>query len=215
MSLFYKIAYGIGFTPWEHAAVHAPAATQVANLFDREERRLPRPLGNALDLGCGTGHWSVELARRGWSVTGIDLIGKAIATARRRALRAGVTARFIEGDITRLAATDVRAPVQFIWDFGTIHGLTPSQRFAVAQGIDLLAPLGATMLMLAWTPGRRGPLPSGMNRQDIEATFESWTVLDETPFDASGLPAPLKNVAPRIYRLRRHGTGIRHELRTS
>jgi len=68
VSVFYQIAYRIGFTPWEEAATE----------------RQP-PLGAALDLGCGTGGWAIELARRGWVVTGVDLVPTAIAKARKRA----------------------------------------------------------------------------------------------------------------------------------
>ena len=37
MSLFYKIAFWLGFTPWEQAATHPPAAEKISMLFDREE----------------------------------------------------------------------------------------------------------------------------------------------------------------------------------
>jgi 2-polyprenyl-3-methyl-5-hydroxy-6-metoxy-1,4-benzoquinol methylase len=38
-----------------------------------------------LDIGCGTGRHSLELARRGYKVTGIDLSGSMISKARTRA----------------------------------------------------------------------------------------------------------------------------------
>jgi hypothetical protein len=91
-----------------------------------------------------------------------------------------------------------------VWDFGTVHGLTPAQRMAVARGIDAIAAPDATVLLLAWTPGRRGPLPRGMSRTEIEAAFRGWVVADEAPFDATGLPAPLRSADPRVYRLRRN-----------
>ena len=64
MSLFYRILYQIGFTPWEEGATDGPAAKQIARLFEREERERGQPYGPALDLGCGSGIWSVILARR-------------------------------------------------------------------------------------------------------------------------------------------------------
>ncbi|RJQ55430.1 MAG: class I SAM-dependent methyltransferase [Actinobacteria bacterium] len=51
-----------------------------------------------LDAGCGTGEFSVELARLGWSVVGFDPSPYAIDLARRRALQSGVAADFRVGE---------------------------------------------------------------------------------------------------------------------
>jgi SAM-dependent methyltransferase len=202
MSLFYRLAYSVGFTPWERAASHPPAAKQIAALFDREAREVDGP-GHALDLGCGTGYWSVELARRGWRVTGIDIVRKAVRRARQRARDANVDVKFLEGDITALRAAGIGGEFQLIWDFGTVHGLTPAQREAVGREVSAVARPDATLLMLAWAPGRRGPLPRGANHADIEAAFAGWTIAEVEPFDVTGLPPPLRNVVPQMYRLRR------------
>lgn len=53
----------------------------------------------ALDLGCGSGRVTVELARAGARATGIDTHARRLADARTRAARAGVQAAFIEADI--------------------------------------------------------------------------------------------------------------------
>lgn len=203
MSLFYKLAYAFGFTPWENAATHRPAAEQVAALFDREQAERKPPYGRALDLGCGTGHWAIDLALRGWQVTGIDLVASAVSEARARAKDAGIDVQFIQGDVTALQAAGLKQSFQFVWDFGTVHGLTPSQREAVGREVTAVTEPGATMLMLAWAPGRRGPLPRGASRADIQMAFPSWTIIDEAAFDVSGLPPPLRKVNPTCYRLRR------------
>ena len=203
MSLFYSMAYRIGFTPWELAATHPPAAKHVAALFDREEGGRPPPFGRALDVGCGSGHWAVTLARRGWSVTGVDLVPKAVRAARRRAREAGVDVRFVEGDITALGRAGVGSGFQLVWDFGTIHGLDAIQQKSAAREIGSVASPDAVILLLAWSPGARGPLPRGMSRDDVMTAFAGWQVVHEEPFDATGLPGPLRNVEPRVYRLRR------------
>lgn len=203
MSFFYKLAYMIGFTPWENAATHRPAAQQIAALFDREQAQRTAPFGSALDLGCGTGHWAIELARRGWDVTGIDLVASAIKKARERAQKAGAAVRFIQGDVTALRRAGVGPGIRFIWDFGTIHGLTQAQRKAVGGEVTAVATPDATMLTLAWAPGHRGPLPRGASRAEIEGVLTGWNIIDEITFDSTGLPLPLRNVDPRCYRLRR------------
>ena len=101
MSVIYKILYQVGFTPWEGSAEQPRAREQISAMFDREENERRPPSGSALDLGCGGGLWSIELARRGWQVTGVDIVPKALRTARERAEKAGVEVRFVEGDLAR------------------------------------------------------------------------------------------------------------------
>lgn len=203
MSVFYTLAYRLGFVPWEHAAAHPPAARHIEALFEREERGREPPYGRALDLGCGTGHWSVVLARRGWQVTGVELVPRAVRKARERARASGSDVRFVQGDVTALRNLGVGSGFQLVWDFGTVHGLTEAQRQAVGREVDAVAANDASVLILAWAPGRRGPLPRGMSRREVEEAFGGWRIADEEPFDATGLPGPLRNVDPRVYRLRR------------
>ena len=51
-----------------------------------------------LDAGCGGGRLTIALARAGAAVTGIDTSGERLEQARRRAARAGVELRLVEGD---------------------------------------------------------------------------------------------------------------------
>ena len=57
-----------------------------------------------LDVGCGSGRYSIELARSGALVTGIDAAGEMLAIARRLARDGGLLQRcsFIEGDFLSL-----------------------------------------------------------------------------------------------------------------
>ena len=40
--------------------------------------------GRALDVGCGSGRDAVYLGKRGWRVTAVDSVDKALASAQRR-----------------------------------------------------------------------------------------------------------------------------------
>ena len=49
-----------------------------------------------LDIGCGTGRHAIELAMRGYTVTGIDLSAAQLARADQKAKEAGVSVSFLQ-----------------------------------------------------------------------------------------------------------------------
>jgi ubiquinone/menaquinone biosynthesis C-methylase UbiE len=51
-----------------------------------------------LDIGCGTGRHSIELAKRGYNVTGIDLSECMLEMAKQKAKEAKVKVEFIKAD---------------------------------------------------------------------------------------------------------------------
>ncbi len=60
------------------------------------------PGARVLDLCCGQGRHAVELARRGFNVTGFDLSDYLLGLARDRADKADVTVNFVRGDMREL-----------------------------------------------------------------------------------------------------------------
>lgn len=202
MSLFYKLAYAIGVKPWEDMAT-LPISQQISALFDREESERQAPYGPALDLGCGSGIWAVKLALRGWTVTGVDIVAKALHAAKQRIQKHDVDVTLIQGDLTALRDSGVGTGFDFVLDLGAIHGLTDAQRAAVARELGVVARPGATFLLLAWTPAHRGPLPRGMSRAEIEQVFSDWDILSDDAGDVSEAPRFVQKAAPRFYRLRR------------
>jgi SAM-dependent methyltransferase len=52
-----------------------------------------------LDAGCGTGRIALELAERGYDVTGIDKYGSMVRVAKKNARRTGVKVRFSRGSL--------------------------------------------------------------------------------------------------------------------
>src|SRR6266571_2315163 len=57
---------------------------------------------DALDVGCGTGFLSLELAGRGHRVTGVDFAPAMLAEARKKAAAQGRAVRFEAGDAEQL-----------------------------------------------------------------------------------------------------------------
>jgi len=88
----------------------------------REEDGREPPYGRALDLGTGSGVWGVQLAKRGWDVTGLDMVEKALRRARDRVEEAGVEMRLVHGDVTALSQAEIGAGFRLVLDTGTFHG---------------------------------------------------------------------------------------------
>lgn len=205
MSTFYRVAYRLGFHPWEDAEGHPPFVEKFAELVDHEETGRDPPYGRALDVGTGSGIWAVELAKRGWEVTGIDIVDRAIRRARDRVRTAGVDVQLVHGDVATLRRAGVDHGFRLILDTGTFHGLDGAQRRAMGREIDAVATGDATVLLLAWEPQRRGPLPRGVSVDEIQAAFPDWNVTDAGPthFEAPKPVEVLMNPNERWYRLRR------------
>ena len=71
--------------------------------FVLEELRLP-PGSRILDVGCGTGRHAVELARRGYRVTGVDISSGMLAEAEKAAREANVEVELIHADATQFTS---------------------------------------------------------------------------------------------------------------
>ena len=195
----YARMYRFGFTPWERYAT--AAASSIAALLDREEAGRSRPLGRALDLGCGRGLYTPELARRGWEAVGIDQVPAAVEAA--QAKSRGVNGlSYLVGDVTQLSSARL-GTFDFFLDIGCFQGLDAGQRLAQAKGVSALASPGATLLMLSFGPSRWRWLVEGASQQEVETAFAGWEMLASEPADTAGLGWPMTRTAPRWYRLGR------------
>ena len=200
VSRYYGFLYRVGFTPWEQDA--EGMAAQVSTLLELEQARHTPPYGRALDLGCGTGRWSVELATRGWQVTGVDVVPKAIAAARRRTHSTDLEVDFVVGDVTALRGAGVGSGFTLFLDVECFNHLNDRQRLAVGREVNAVASADATMLLLGWARARRGPLPAGVDKDGLRDAFPGWQIVEERPYEGD-LPRPLTNISPRWYTLAR------------
>jgi ubiquinone/menaquinone biosynthesis C-methylase UbiE len=104
---------------------------------------------DALDLGCGTGFLSLELATRGHRVTGVDFAPSMIARAGRKAAERGLSVRFEQGDAEQLpyspASFDLAISRHVVWTLPHpeaaidewIRVLRPGGRLAIVDGAVL------------------------------------------------------------------------------
>jgi len=89
------------------------------------EEELLRALGagkltgkTVLEFGCGTGTNAVELARRGFVVTAVDIAEPAIRAAWDKARAAAVTVDFRVADVLK---DDLDGPYDILFDRGVYH----------------------------------------------------------------------------------------------
>lgn len=204
MSTFYKVAYRVGFHPWEDLAEHEPFANALVGLFEHEEQGKQPPYGKALDLGCGSATWGVRLAARGWEVIGVDNVPTAVARAKERIRDTGVAMQVVIGDVTRNLESAVGTGYDLVVDTGTFHGLTPAQRLDMGREVTSVAADDATVILDCFAPRRRGPLPRGCTKDDVEAAFPAWWITDVIDADTDPDPiARLFRFNEVFYRLRR------------
>jgi SAM-dependent methyltransferase len=128
----YARMYRFGITPWERYG--AAAAASIAALLDREETERSPTLGRALDLGCGRGQFTPELARRGWEAVGIDYVPAAIETAAAKSRGVNGLSNVV-GDVTRLPSADL-GMFDFFLDIGCFQGLDAGQRLSPGEWCD-------------------------------------------------------------------------------
>lgn len=70
------------------------------------ENLSPPAGGKILDVGCGTGRHSIELARRGYQMTGVDISSGMLEVAAQAAEKAGVDVNWVKADATHLELDD-------------------------------------------------------------------------------------------------------------
>ena len=98
-----------------------------------------------LDLACGHGRHSVELARRGCAVTGVDLSAPSLGLAAARAAEAGVEIRFERADMRRIAyEAEFDAVVNMFTAFGYFD--EGDNRLVLDRVAAALRPGGAFLL---------------------------------------------------------------------
>jgi len=101
-----------------------------------------------LDVACGTGVVAVTAARRGATVSGLDLSPVLLERARYNADLAGVTVDFAEGDAEALAYPDASFDV-VLSQFG--HIFAPRPQVALSEMLRVLK-VGGRLAFSSWPP---------------------------------------------------------------
>src|SRR5207245_2533610 len=135
--------------------------------------------GRSLDVACGAGRHTIELAKRGYRVTGFDLSAPLLAEARKAARTAAVKPTFVQGDMRRLAYRNAfDAAISMFTSFGYFD--RPEEDRQVLRGIArALRPRGKFLMELF----NRDSLVARLPSQSWQARDDGTVVLEDASFD--------------------------------
>jgi SAM-dependent methyltransferase len=179
-------AYRSGSAPW---VIGRPQPAIV------ELERAGRIHSKVLDVGCGTGEHTIQLARLGYDVLGVDFSPHAVEQARANAADKGVDARFEVADAMNLG----KPCYQTIVDSALFHIFDGADRTRYLSSLRAAVLRGGLVHVLALSDAGRGFGPQ-VSETDIRGAFgDGWVLeaLDSTTYrgvvreaqaDAIGLP---------------------------
>ncbi|MBL8179929.1 MAG: class I SAM-dependent methyltransferase [Bryobacterales bacterium] len=160
----------------------------------------PAPGAHILDIPCGGGRHSIELARRGYRMTGFDISAQFLAIARRNAQAAGVPVEFRRGDMVQ----PPDGPFDAAFCYGNSFGyLTHNDTRTFLSGVGRSLRAGARFL-----------LETGTAAETILPTFQP-----ESEFNFGGIRMQTTrnyrfrdSTIESVYRFSRDGMEESHRL---
>ena len=131
-ALFDGFYYDVWFRR-EASGEARPARTEAEVAFLVDALALPHD-ASLLDLACGHGRHAIELARRGYHVTGLDISASHLALARDAAAAAGVRVDWVEADMRDLPTGPFDAVINLYSAFGYLESDAADQQVLNAVG---------------------------------------------------------------------------------
>jgi len=163
--------YAEGIPPWQ---IDRPQP-EVLQLIEQGKFESP-----VLDLGCGTGDNTIELARHGLVVKGLDAVPEALDRARKKTEQAGLkqSPEFVLGDALRLAESGLKA--RTVLDCALFHTFSDEERREYIRGLEAVLSPGGRLHILSFSElETRQPGPRRLSLSEITESFEAgWRVED-------------------------------------
>jgi len=163
--------YAEGIPPWQ---IDRPQP-EVIRLIEQGKFESP-----VLDLGCGTGDNTIELARHGLVVKGLDAVPEALERARKKTEQAGLkqSPEFVLGDALRLAESGLKA--RTVLDCALFHTFSDEERGEYIRGLEAVLSLGGRLHILSFSElETRQPGPRRLSLAEITNGFGArWRVED-------------------------------------
>jgi len=118
------------------------------------------PMAKVLDLCCGIGRHSLELARRGYQVVGVDLTEEYLAKARKQAKSEGLNVEFVRNDMRRFCQIDAfDAIINMYTAFGYFEQIEDDKRVLINAigslrkgGKLIIDIIGKEVIARIWNP---------------------------------------------------------------
>ena len=163
--------YAEGIPPWQ---IDRPQPEVIRMI---EQGKFESPV---LDLGCGTGDNTIELARQGLVVRGFDAVPEALERARKKTEKAGLkqSPEFVLGDALRLAESGLKA--RTVLDCALFHTFSDEERGEYIRGLEAVVSLGGRLHILSFSElETRQPGPRRLSLSEITGSFKTgWRVED-------------------------------------
>lgn len=138
-----------------------------------------------LDLGCGTGNLAVDLAERGYCVTGVDINEAALKVAQARAAfspgKYQDPPRFLVGDATHLELDDGPFDAVLLQLVISIIGTEEDRRRLIHRISSLLRPGGILYVSASGISDEINPRYGKLCQRDLPRTGEKYSYFSEDP----------------------------------
>jgi len=107
--------------------------TPPAILIELVNKGIVKPC-RTLDLGCGIGNYSIYLATKGFTVTGIDISTVAIEIAKKNAKEKNARCKFFASNLLG-DLSDVGYNYEFAYDWELFHHIPPEKRQIYVENV--------------------------------------------------------------------------------
>jgi ubiquinone/menaquinone biosynthesis C-methylase UbiE len=96
------MSYSLPFAPFYDRLMADVPYLRWCDYLEKIWKKQKRPIHNVVDLACGTGEITVELAKRGYDMIGVDLSEEMLLYAKEKGQNAGQNILWLNQDIAQL-----------------------------------------------------------------------------------------------------------------
>jgi 2-polyprenyl-3-methyl-5-hydroxy-6-metoxy-1,4-benzoquinol methylase len=159
--------YARGFKPWDAGT----PSRELLRVLDAGKL----PGKTLLEMGCGTGTNAIELARRGYDVTAVDVVEQALDEAKEKGRRTNAAVSFRLADLLN---DNLGGPYDALFDRGVYHHIRTVDHTKFQEVLRRVTHPGSVWLSLAGNAkedcGDEGPpvVHEHEIRAELEPLFE-------------------------------------------